>query len=138
MTGAAATRKFVASRCEALKGGDRAVNCEIALTVGAFELRENKTYERWDYVDVRERGRECWPGSGGDQMVPNYTGSLDEAMALTVKAYYVVAIHEDPDQQLWFVQLGWRLAPHLKPIIVAAGKHLPAVLCAAWLLAGEA
>lgn len=69
--------------------------------------------------------------------MPCYTYSFDEAMSLVVENYYVGAIHEDPRTGLWTVMLGARGRDD-KPTVNAEGKHLPAVLCAAWLLAGAA
>lgn len=131
------SRDAVSRRCEALTASDRTVDCDIGLTLGAFDLRENKTYERWDYVDIRERGRESWPGHGGDQLIPDYTNSIDEAMKLRVNGYYVIAINEHRDT--WLVTVGRRQRGLRNPKQIATeGKHLPAVLCAAWLLAGAA
>lgn len=73
----------LAQRCERASGPDRELDALIGIGLGWFVARP----ERWEgdglqYVDVREAGKQAWPGHGGDQLVPNFTGSLDVALAL--------------------------------------------------------
>lgn len=72
----------LAERVERLTGPDRAMDCQIAVAVGWFAARKGQKSSAIDYVDIREAGRENWPGYGGDQLVPHLTESLDDAMPL--------------------------------------------------------
>lgn len=72
----------LAERVERLTGPDRAMDCQIAVAVGWFAARKGQKSSPIDYVDIREAGRENWPGYGGDQLVPHLTESLDAAMTL--------------------------------------------------------
>lgn len=129
----------VAHHCSLLKESNRVVDRKIGVALGHYARRRNKTYGgRIDYVDIRTAGVENWPGHGGDDLVPSYTGSLDYAMDLAVATHHVIAISEEPagGKEKWEVRLGHRTNAKAR-VIVAAGAWLPAVLCAAWLLVPE-
>ena len=91
----------LADRCEAATGPDRELDCAIGCAVAGFFVCK----PRWEgapvsYGQVDADGSRSEPGTGGDWMVPRYTASLDAAMTLAPKG--------------WFMQLSDWQAPILR------------------------
>jgi hypothetical protein len=76
--------KNLVEALEAAEVGSRESDCALSLFDG-FE-RHPPRYEGDpagdQYVKVEGDGARCWPGHGGDQMVPHYTTSLDAIVGL--------------------------------------------------------
>lgn len=61
----------------------RELDCLIGVAIGRFYAEPNRAWpELLDYVRRNADGSIIHPGYGGDQMVPRYTASIDEALTL--------------------------------------------------------
>ena len=82
-------------RLGALNAPCRESDCLIGIALGWFVTEPNKGWpDRFDYIDVRG-GYRSYPGGGFDQLVPEFTDSLDVALRLPSKGRTVINIAED-------------------------------------------
>lgn len=72
----------LAERVQALMSACRETDALIGVAVGWFAARKGQKGDPIDYVDIREAGKENWPGYGGDQLVPKFTEFFEDAMSI--------------------------------------------------------
>lgn len=73
-------------RLEVASEGSRQLDCEMAVAVGGFFTEPSRYgFDSLDYAYFDAEGARVSPGHGGDQMVPHYTTSLDDALALAAR-----------------------------------------------------
>jgi hypothetical protein len=73
------------ARVEAAEGPDREVDCDLGVALGLFMVNDDNRLgigRGKSYVRLDEDGGATAPGQAGDMLVPDYTDSLDAALAL--------------------------------------------------------